>query len=127
MMQLVQESGCAQANGSPGSSRSTCLSACRVAEALDDLATGNRMKVERVHEMVVGDILAQGSVISTEHLLRGGGADDALLHGAASVKQQRRTRRDADIAYRKKHRAGGLTVTVDAKALTRRIVLLYHG
>ena len=85
------------------------------------------MKGERFHEMVVGDILAQGSVISAEHLLRGGGADNALLHGAAGVKQQRRAWRDADVAYRKKHRAGGLTVRVDAKALTRRIILLYDG
>lgn len=77
--------------------------------------------------MVVGDILAQGSVISAEHLLRGGRVDNALSHGAASVKQQGRARRDADIAYRKEHRAGGLTVGVDAKALSRRVILLYHG
>ena len=46
---------------------------------------------------------------------------------AAGVKQQRRAWRDADIAYRKEHRAGGLTVAVDAKALARRVVLLDHG
>src|ERR1700721_3276544 len=85
------------------------------------------MKGERIHEMLVGDILLQGSVIGAEHLLRGGGVDNALLHGAASVKQQRRAWRDADIAYRKEHRAGGLTVTVVAKALARRVVLLDHG
>src|ERR1700719_3769871 len=85
------------------------------------------MKGERFHKMVVGDILAQGSVISAEHLLGGGGADNSLLHGAASVKQQRRARSDADIAYRKEHRAGGLTVAVDAKAFSRRVLLLYHG
>src|ERR1700686_3579845 len=56
------------------------------------------MKGERIHEMVVGDILAQGSVIGAEHLLRGGRVDNALLHGAAGVKQQRRAWRDADIA-----------------------------
>src|SRR6202140_4933608 len=82
------------------------------------------MKGERIHEMVVGDILAQGSVIGAEHLLGGGRVDNALSHGAASVKQQRRAWRDADIAYRKEHRAGGLTVTVDAKAFARRIILL---
>src|ERR1700721_897020 len=109
------------------SHRKRCLAACRVAKALDDLATGNRMKGERVHEMVVSDILAQGSVIGAEHLLRGGGVDSALLHRAASVKQQRRAWRDADIAYRKEHRAGGLTVGVDAKALARRVILLDHG
>src|SRR3984957_6476732 len=85
------------------------------------------MKGERIHEMLVGDILLQGSVISAEHLLGGGGAYNALSHGAASVKQQRRAWRDADIAYRKEHRAGGLTVTVDAKALARRVILLDHG
>ena len=84
------------------------------------------MKGERIHEMLVGDILLQGSVIGAEHLLRGGGAYNALLHGAASVKQQRRAWRDADIAYRKEHRAGGLTVTVDAKALARCVILLDH-
>src|SRR3984893_3534275 len=127
MVQLVQKkNGCAWAKGSPRSFQATCLAACRVAKALDDLAAGNRMKGERVHEMVVGDILAQGSVISAEHLLGGGGADNALSHGAASVKQQRRAWRDADIAYRKEHRAGGLTVTVDAKAFARRIILLDH-
>ena len=84
------------------------------------------MKGERIHEMLVGDILLQGSVIGAEHLLRGGGVDNALLHGAASVKQQRRAWRDADIAYRKEHRAGGLAVRVDAKALARRVILLDH-
>jgi len=84
------------------------------------------MKGERIHEMVVAHILAQGSVIGVEHLLRVAGADNALLHRAASVKQQRRAWRDADIAYRKEHRAGGLTVGVDAKALARRVILLYH-
>src|SRR5450432_1900850 len=84
------------------------------------------MKGERIHEMVVGDILAQGSIIGAEHFLRTGEADIALLHGAASVKQQRRTWRDADIAYRKEHGAGRLTVTVDAKALARRVILLDH-
>src|SRR5258707_8058311 len=52
---------------------------------------------------------------------------DARLPGAAGVKQQRSTRRDADIAYRKEHGAGGLTVAVNAKALTRCVILLYHG
>src|SRR6202790_815574 len=85
------------------------------------------MKGERIHEMVVGDILAQGSVIGAEHLLGGGRVDNALSHGAAGVKQQRRAWRDADIAYRKEHRAGGLTVTIDAKALARRVILLDHG
>src|ERR1700724_2978126 len=85
------------------------------------------MKGERFHEMVVGDILAQGSVISAEHLLGGGGADNSLLHGAASVKQQRRARSDADIAYRKEHRAGGLTVAVESKEFARRVILLDHG
>jgi len=99
MVQLVQKSGCAQANGGQPNCRSTCLVACRIAEALDDFATRNRMKGERIHEMVVGDILAQGSVISAEHLLRRGGVDNAFLHRAASVKQQRRAWRDADIAY----------------------------
>ena len=84
------------------------------------------MKGERFHVMVVGDILLQGSIIGAEHLLRGGGVDNSLLHGAAGVKQQRSARRDADIAYRKEHRAGGLTVAVDAKAFARGIVLLYH-
>jgi len=83
------------------------------------------MKGEGIHEMVVvGDILAQGTIIGAEHLLRGGGADNALLHRTASVKQQRRAWRDADIAYRKEHRAGGLTATVDAKALARCVILL---
>ena len=85
----------------------------------DHFATGNRMKGERVHEMVVGDMPAQGSVVSAKHLLRGGGVDNALSDGAASVKQPGRARSDADIAYRKEHRAGRLTVGVDAKAPAR--------
>ena len=84
------------------------------------------MKGERVHEMVVGDILAQGSVIGAEHLLRGGGVDGACSHRATSMKQQSSAWRDTDIAYRKKHRAGGLTVAVDAKALARRVILLNY-
>ena len=84
------------------------------------------MKVECVHEMVGGDILLQGCVIGAEHLLRGSGVDNALSHGAAGMKQQRRAWSDADIAYRKEHGAGGLTVTVDAKALARRVILLDH-
>ena len=84
------------------------------------------MKGERFHEMVVGDILAQGSVISVEHLLRVGGVDNPFLHRAAGVKQQRSAWRDANISYRKEHRAGGLTVGIDAKAFARRIILLYH-
>src|SRR5215469_11159242 len=71
------------------SQKIACLPARRVAEALDDFAAGNRMKLERIHEMVVSDILAQGSVISAEHLLRAGGVDSAPLPGAAGVKQQR--------------------------------------
>src|SRR6266404_6575703 len=85
------------------------------------------MKGERFHEMVGGEILAQGSVIGAEHLLRAVGANNAIFHRAASVKRQRRVWRDADIAYRKEHRAGGWTVGVDAKALARRVVLTYHG
>jgi hypothetical protein len=84
------------------------------------------MKVERIHKMLVGDILAQGSVIGAEHFLRTGEADGPLFHRAAGVKQQRRAWRNADVAYRKEHRAGGLTVTVNAEALTRRIILLDH-
>jgi hypothetical protein len=84
------------------------------------------MKVECAHEMVGGDILLQGGVIGAEHLLRATGAD-ARLPSAAGVKQQRSTRRNADIAYRKEHGAGGLTVAVNAKALTRCVILLYHG
>src|SRR3974390_26108 len=85
------------------------------------------MKGERFHEMVVGHILAQCGVIGVEHLLRVGGADNSFLHRTASVKQQRSAWLDADIAYRKKHSARGLTVRVDAKALTGRIILLDHG
>jgi len=85
------------------------------------------MKLQRIHEMLVSDILAQGSVISAEHLLRGGGVDSPRSPGAASVKQKRRAWHDADISYRKEHRAGGLTVGVDAKALARCIILLYHS
>src|SRR5882757_6141403 len=84
------------------------------------------MKVECVHEMVGGEILLQGCVTGAEHLLRAAGAD-ARLPPAAGVKLQRSTRRDADIAYRKEHGAGGLTVAVNAKALTRCVILLYHG
>ena len=84
------------------------------------------MKVECVHEMVCGDILLQGGVIGAEHLLRGAGSD-ARLPGAAGVKQQRSSRRNADIAYRKEHGAGRLTVAINAKALTRCVILLYHG
>ena len=84
------------------------------------------MKSERFHEMVVGDVLAQGSVVGVEHLLRIGRADNSRLHRTASVKQQRRAWHDADVAYRKKHGAGGLTVRVDAKALTRRVIFLDH-
>ena len=84
------------------------------------------MKVECIHEMVGSDILLQGGVIGAEHLLRAKGAE-APLPGAAGVKQQRSTLRDADIAYRKEHGAGGLTVAVNAKALTRCVILLYHG
>src|SRR5262249_48298877 len=74
---------------------------------------------------VGGDILLQGGIIGAEHLLRVDGAD-ALQPGAASVKQQRGTPRDADIAYRKEHGAGGLTMAVNSKALTGRVILLYH-
>jgi hypothetical protein len=84
------------------------------------------MKVECVHKMVGGDILLQGGLIGAEHLLRAVGAD-APLSGAAGVKQQRSTWRNADIAYRKEHGAGRLTVAVNAKALTRCVILLYHG
>src|ERR1700732_2178058 len=85
------------------------------------------MKGERLHEMVGGEILAQGSIVGAEHLLRAVGADNAPFHGAASVKRQRRAWRDADIAYRKEHRAGGWAIGVDAKALARRVILLCHG
>jgi hypothetical protein len=84
------------------------------------------MKVECVHEVVGGDVLLQGGIIGAEHLLRATGAD-TRLPGAAGVKQQRSTGRNADIAYRKEHGAGGLTVAVNAKALTRCVILLYHG
>ena len=85
------------------------------------------MKLKRIHEMVVSDILAQGSVIGAEHLLRAGGVDSARLPIAASVKQQCRARRDTDVSYRKEHRAGGLTVAVNAKALALCIIFLDHG
>src|ERR1700722_17748455 len=84
------------------------------------------MKGERVYELVVHDILPQGSVIGAGHHL-GVGRADATGRGAAGVKQQRRTWRDADIADRKEHRAGGLTVAVDAEAFARRVVLRDHG
>ena len=84
------------------------------------------MEGERIHEMVVGDIPAQGRVIGAEHLLSGGRIDDAFPHVAAGMKQQRRAWRDTDVTYGEKHRAGGLTVTVDTEAFAGRIVLLYH-
>ena len=42
------------------------------------------------------------------------------------MEQQRRAGRDAHIADRQEHRAGRLTVTVDAKAFARRVVLVDH-
>ncbi|MBR0939313.1 hypothetical protein [Bradyrhizobium jicamae] len=48
------------------------------------------MKLQRVHEMVGSDVPAQGSVISAEHFLRDGRADNTLSPVAASVKQQLR-------------------------------------
>ena len=75
------------------------------------------MKLQRIHEMVGSDIPAQGSVISAEHLVRGGRVDNTRFPVAASVKQQRRAWLDTDISYGKEHRAGGLTMRVDAKAL----------
>ena len=75
------------------------------------------MKLQRIHEMVGSDVPAQGSVISAEHLARGGRVDHTRSSVAASVKQQRRAWLDTHISYGKEHRAGGLTVGVDAKAL----------
>ena len=75
------------------------------------------MKLQRIHVMVGSEVLAQGRFISAEHLVRGGGIDNTRLPVAASVKQQRRAWLDTDISYGKEHRAGGLTVRVDAKAL----------
>src|SRR5581483_9778808 len=83
-----------------------CLTACPVAEAADDFAAGYRMKLQRIHEMVGSEVLAQGRLVSAEHFLRGGGIDNTLLPVAASVKQQRRAWLDTDISYRKEHRAG---------------------
>jgi len=75
------------------------------------------MKLQLIHEMVGSDVPAQGSVICAEHLVRDGRADNTLSPVAASVKQQLRSWLDTDISYGKEHRAGGLTVRVDAKAL----------
>ena len=84
------------------------------------------MKFERIHEMIGSDILLQGGIIGAEHLLRAAGADASQLC-AAGVKQQRGIRRHADISNRQEHGAGGLTVAVNAKALTGCVVLLYYG
>ena len=75
------------------------------------------MKLQRIHEMVGSNVLAQGRLVSAEHLVRGGGIYHTRSPVAASVEQQRRAWLDTDISYGKKHRAGGLTVRVDAKAL----------
>src|SRR5262249_21760427 len=113
----LSKHGCAWANGDPRSSRSICLPACPVAEAADDFAAGYRMKLQRFHEMVGSDVPAQGSVISAEHLVRSGRGDGTRSPVAASVKQQRCAWLDTDMSYGKEHRAGGLTVGVDPKAL----------
>ena len=61
-----------------------------IAEPADDFAAGYRMKLQRIHEMVGGEVSAQGSVISAEHLVRGGRVDSTRSPVAAGVKQQRR-------------------------------------
>lgn len=83
------------------------------------------MEFERIHEMVVGDVLAKCCVIGAAHLLCGGDAN-SCSPCAAGMKQQRRAGHHAHIADRQKHRAGGLAVAVDAKAFARRVVFLDH-
>ena len=50
--------------------------------------------------MVFGDVLLQGRVIGAAHSFRG--------RRSSRIKRQRRARQDADIAYRKEHRAGAI-------------------
>src|SRR5215472_3708317 len=88
-----------------------------IAKARNHLATRYRMKRERIHEMVVADILAQRRIIGVEQMLRCAWAVFACAHVAAGVKQQRRVGRDADIADQQEQRACGLAMAVDAKAL----------
>src|SRR6516225_2812522 len=46
------------------------LAARRIAEAPDDVAAGYRVKFERVHEVVLGHVLAQRRIICGKHVLR---------------------------------------------------------
>src|SRR5215472_15503750 len=98
----------------------------RIAEPRDDLAPRDRVERERVHVMIGADILAQRRVIGVEHVLGRRHADLVVLHIAAGMKQQRRARRDADVADRQEYRARRLAVLVDAEALAGGIVLRHH-
>ena len=99
---LIVASGCLLARTFP------------VAERVDDRAARNGVKRQRLHVVIVDEILAQFGVIGVQHPLRGARMDIALAV-VAGVEQQRGAALDADIAQAQEQRAERLAVTLDAK------------
>lgn len=87
-----------------------------VAELVDDHGAGNGVKRQRIHIMIIDDVLAQGRVIGVQHPV-GGIRIDIALAIVAGMKQQGRAALDADIAQAEKQRAVRLAMPLDAEQL----------
>jgi hypothetical protein len=85
-----------------------------VAEPVDDRAARNGVKFQRLHVVVVDEILAQFRIVGAQHPLRMGRMDIALAV-VTGVEQQRGAALDADIAQAQEQRAVRLAMTLDTK------------
>ena len=109
-------SGPAQSAGEVGRGVALTSRAFPVAELVDDHGTGNGMECQRVHVVVVHDVLAQARIIGIQHAA-GGARRDVAVAIVAGMEQQRGAALDADVAQPQKQRAVRLAMALDAKQL----------
>src|SRR5450759_3659840 len=91
-----------------------------VAELVDDHGARNGVKRQRIHVVIVHDVLAQASVVGVQHPT-GGDSRYIAVAVVAGMKQQGGAALDADVAQTEKQRAVRLAMAPDAKQFAARI------
>src|ERR1700722_7358996 len=93
-----------------------------VAEFMDHVAAGYRVKLDRIHVVVCHHVVAEAGVVGAQHVL-GGGRYDVSGGVVTGMKEQRGVGADAYIADAEKQRAGRPALAIDPKQFARLVVL----
>ena len=94
-----------------------------IAELLNQVSAGNGVEIQCIHVVIGDEIRAKPGIVRVQKML-GVRYVDIAVSIVAGMEQKICPRIDADVSDAEKQRAGGLAMPLDAKQLTRSVMVI---